>query len=87
MKQETSTKEKILDTALELFSEKGFLAVTTQEIAEKVGIKAPSLYKHYESKQAIFDAILDKINQRYKSQANVLTEKYSKSCLQKNMQI
>ena len=47
------TKHKILDEALTLFSEKGFANVFVNEIAERVGIKAPSLYKHYKSKQAI----------------------------------
>jgi len=68
-----TTKEKILDNALELFSEKGYTAVSMRDIADKVGIKAPSLYKHYANKQAIFDAILNKINERYKSQANALS--------------
>ena len=58
------TKHKILDEALTLFSEKGFANVFVNEIAERVGIKAPSLYKHYKSKQAIFDAIIDEMNHR-----------------------
>ena len=57
MKQE-DTKQKILDKALELFSERGYDAVSVGEIAEAVGIRAPSLYNHYPSKQAIFDAIV-----------------------------
>ena len=45
------TKKKILDVALTLFSEKGYGNVYVGQIAEGVGIKAPSLYKHYKSKQ------------------------------------
>ena len=52
------TKSRILDEALTLFSEKGYANVFVSEIAERVGIKAPSLYKHFESKQAIFDALI-----------------------------
>ena len=52
------TKKKILDVALTLFSEKGYGNVYVGQIAEGVGIKAPSLYKHYKSKQDIFEAIL-----------------------------
>ena len=55
MKQE-DTKQKILDKALELFSSRGYDAVSVGEIAQAVGIKAPSLYNHLPSKQAIFDA-------------------------------
>lgn len=45
-----TTKEKILKEALNLFAEKGYNAVYVGEIADAVGIKAPSLYKHYKSK-------------------------------------
>lgn len=58
MKRE-NTKQKIIETTLTLFSERGYDAVSVGEIAEAVGIKAPSLYNHFPSKQAIFDAIVE----------------------------
>lgn len=64
MKQE-DTKQKILDKALELFAGRGYDAVSVGDIARAVGIKAPSLYNHYESKQAIFDAIVAATAARY----------------------
>ena len=67
-----NTKEKILDEALTLFSEKGYANVFVNDIAEKVGIKAPSLYKHYKNKQAIFDAIIEEMNHRFEQQAQSL---------------
>ena len=57
MKQE-DTKQRILDKALELFSTYGYDSVSVWQIAEAVGIRAPSLYNHYPGKQAIFDAIV-----------------------------
>ena len=66
------TKQRIIDEALTLFSEKGYANVFVNDIAEKVGIKAPSLYKHYKSKQAIFDAIIDEMNHRFEQQAQAL---------------
>jgi AcrR family transcriptional regulator len=48
-----STKEKIMNTALKLFSERGYGNVSVRDIAEKVGIKAASLYNHFESKRDI----------------------------------
>lgn len=66
------TKQRILDEALTLFSEKGYANVYVNDIAEKVGIKAPSLYKHYKSKQAIFDAIIKEMNRRFSEEAEVL---------------
>ncbi|MBR5386884.1 MAG: TetR/AcrR family transcriptional regulator [Clostridiales bacterium] len=66
------TKHRILDEALTLFSEKGYANVYVNDIAERVGIKAPSLYKHYKNKQAIFDAIIDEMNNRFMEQAGAL---------------
>ena len=53
-----TTKQKILNEALTLFSEKGYNAVYVGDIAAAVGIKAPSLYKHYKSKKDIFFRIM-----------------------------
>ena len=66
------TKHKIMDEALTLFSEKGYANVFVADIAEKVGIKAPSLYKHYKNKQAIFDAIIEEMNSRFLQEAGTL---------------
>ena len=66
------TKKKILDEALTLFSEKGYANVYVADIAERVGIKAPSLYKHYKNKQAIFDAIIQEMNRRFLEEAGAL---------------
>ena len=60
------TKQRILEKSLELFSTKGYDAVSVGEIAKAVGIKAPSLYNHFPSKQAIFDAIVESTAAHYK---------------------
>ena len=67
------TKHRILDEALTLFSEKGYANVYVSDIAGRVGIKAPSLYKHYRNKRAIFDAIIDEMNHRFEQQAQALS--------------
>ena len=66
MKQE-DTKQRILDKALELFSAQGYDSVSVGEIAKAVGIKAPSLYNHFSSKQAIFDAIVESTAAQYEA--------------------
>ena len=66
------TKHRILDEALTLFSEKGYANVFVADIAERVGIKAPSLYKHYKNKQAIFDAIIEEMDRRFLEEAGSL---------------
>ena len=60
-----STKDRILDEALTLFSENGYDGTSVERIAEKVGIKAPSLYKHFKSKEDILNAIIDNAEARY----------------------
>ena len=56
-------KEKILNKSLELFSSKGFDAVSVSMISEGLGISKGALYKHYESKKAIFDAIIKRMEE------------------------
>jgi AcrR family transcriptional regulator len=58
-KPKISTKEKIFDVSLDLFSQKGFNAVSVREIAREVGIRESSIYNHYKSKESILDAIID----------------------------
>lgn len=70
--EETATRERILRAALDLFAKEGYEAVRVQRIAKAVGIKAPSLYKHFKSKQAIFDAVLAQAQEHYRAQMGVL---------------
>ncbi len=67
--KKTDTKERILNEALKLFAEKGYEATGVTDIAESVGIKAPSLYKHYKSKKDIFDGIIERVSEMDKEQA------------------
>ena len=66
------TKERILSEALTLFAQKGYEAVSVEEIAAAVGIKAPSLYKHYKGKRDIFDHIVTHMNQQDAARAQAL---------------
>lgn len=60
-----NTAQKILGAALGLFAKKGYEAVSVDEIAKAVGIKAPSIYNHFGSKQELFDAIVETTAERY----------------------
>lgn len=53
-----STKEKIFDTSLDLFSQRGFNGVSIREITREVGIKESSLYNHFRNKDEILENIL-----------------------------
>lgn len=48
-----------------LFSENGYDGTSVEQIAEKVGIRAPSLYKHFKGKEDILNAIIDNAEARY----------------------
>ena len=66
------TKLRIVEAALDLFARHGFDAVRVEQIAAAVGIKAPSLYKHFRSKQDIFDAAVALMDQRHREQVQAL---------------
>ena len=48
---------EILDVAWAIARESGLAAVTLREVADRVGMRAPSLYTHFDSKNAIYDAM------------------------------
>ncbi|MDE7333571.1 MAG: TetR/AcrR family transcriptional regulator [Lachnospiraceae bacterium] len=52
------TKQKILNAALDLFSQNGFSAVSIRDICKVVDIKESSVYYHFKNKQAILDELL-----------------------------
>ena len=57
------TKERILETALELFAQSGYLGTSMSDIAKQLGITKGALYKHYTGKQEILDSIVERMNQ------------------------
>lgn len=52
-----ATRLEILDAAWEVAREEGLAQITLREVARRVGMQAPSLYTHFDSKQAIYDAM------------------------------
>jgi len=54
-----STKELIFESAIKLFSTRGYQGASMRDLAKDVGIKESSLYYHYPSKTAILEAILE----------------------------
>ncbi len=58
------TKERILQVALDLFARRGYEAVSVGDIAGALGLTKGALYRHFESKRAIFEAILARMEQQ-----------------------
>ena len=56
---ENNSRERLLETATELFAEKGYAGASVREIVEKAGVSKPVLYYYFKSKEGLFYAILD----------------------------
>jgi len=52
-------REQILQTAVSLFSQRGFKGTTTKEIARVAGVSEAMVFRHFENKDALYGAILD----------------------------
>ena len=55
------TKERILAAALEMFSKNGYAGTNIRELSASLGLVKSGVYKHYESKEAIWNALLDEM--------------------------
>ena len=56
-----NTPDKIKAVAMSIFLQNGFQGTSMQQIAAAVGISAPGIYKHFDSKEALFSALVDPI--------------------------
>jgi AcrR family transcriptional regulator len=55
-----NTAERILDSAEALFSERGYEGTTLRDVADAVGLRIPSLYNHFDSKDSLYAAVLER---------------------------
>jgi AcrR family transcriptional regulator len=86
--------KRIMDSAYELFSEGCYNCVSLSEIAKKVGIKKPSIYAHFSSKEELFLAVLDRelekvcsyideeLNKVIYNKAEIALYKFLKKCVE-----
>ncbi|WP_372864046.1 TetR/AcrR family transcriptional regulator [Spongiibacter sp.] len=56
-----NTREKILEVAEQLFAKQGFAATSVSEIAARVGISSPGIYKHFNNKLAIYEEVCERL--------------------------
>ena len=64
---ENTTKERILDAALVSFAENGYKGTNLRDLAAGLGLSKSALYKHYASKEDIWNAVLDRMETYYTS--------------------
>jgi len=62
-----TTREQILSVARELIQTRSYLGFSFQDVADKVGIRKPSLYHHFPTKEALGIAVLQDATQAFKS--------------------
>ena len=65
---EVRSSDRILQSALELFSSKGYDATSVREICEAAGITKPTLYHFYGSKEGVYRALVEGVLERFRSQ-------------------
>lgn len=61
------TKQKIIYAALEIFARDGYAGTNIKDIADEVGIVKSALYRHFESKEEIWNAVFEEIINYYNS--------------------
>ena len=59
------TKEKILSAALEMFSQNGYAGTNIRELTASLGLVKSSMYRHFESKEVIWNSLLDEMTVYY----------------------
>lgn len=57
----SSTRDRILDAAEDLFARQGYQATTINQVAGSVGIQGPAIYKHFAGKRALFEEVLERM--------------------------
>ena len=57
-------REQLLDTAVQLFAEKGYTGATTAQLAQAAGVTEPIIYRHFESKRDLFIAVIDRTSEQ-----------------------
>ena len=75
--QSERTKEKIIASAIDLFSKKGFNFTSISDIAKSTGITKGAIYHHFENKDAIFYAVLESVRHLWREK--VLRDLFGKS--------
>ncbi|MEE4659376.1 MAG: TetR/AcrR family transcriptional regulator [Halieaceae bacterium] len=70
-----STAERILDAAEDLFAERGYSATSLGDVADRVGIRSPSLYNHFRNKEALYLAVVERLLQAFLAPLEALRNK------------
>lgn len=67
------TEQKILEAALEMFSQKGYIGATTVSIAEKAGFSEKTLFRKFKTKKNLFNTVITENSKRFKKDFNLIS--------------
>ncbi len=79
------TKEKLLDAAIEAFSENGFKGTSTRDIAERAGVHHPLITYHFKNKEELWRAAADRIFSRFNASMGQALEEVADECPRRRM--
>lgn len=83
VKEAEERKNEILDVAARLFSAKGFDNTSTNDILQEVGIARGTLYYHFQSKEEILDAVIERMIRQMLAEAGALAKRKEFPVLQR----
>ncbi len=58
--QVIGTREHLIETALQMFGERGYAATPLEEVVARAGLSRGALYHHFKDKRALFEAVFDR---------------------------
>jgi AcrR family transcriptional regulator len=68
----SDTENKILDAALKLFAEKGYVGATTRLIAQEAGVSELTLFRRFKTKDNLFNKVLDQNHEKMRQEFNAI---------------
>ncbi|MBL1432980.1 MAG: TetR/AcrR family transcriptional regulator [Gammaproteobacteria bacterium] len=81
-KENISTSERILDVTEGLIQSRGYSAISFNDIAEKVGIKKPSILYHYQNKSVLGVAVVNRYRKKLESMLDGILSEHKLSATQ-----
>ncbi len=84
----TEKQEKILTAALELFAQEGFKSTSTSKVAKKAGVSEGLIFRHFENKDGLLEAIIREGEERAKALfADIVLETDPKEVIRKTLEL
>lgn len=84
-KRSIKTQEKLLEAALQAFSENGFKGTSTRDIADRAGVHHPLITYHFRNKEELWRAAADRVFRRFNEELRQALERNADRCAKTRM--